>query len=237
MTTLNCLTSENYNVTKILDKIINMSDLYQQLTAAVVGMKAEEVISLSNRILEEGYPPEEAIERGLAAGMNEVGRLFAAKEYFVPEVLVCAKAMYGGFNILKAKVIEGRISSKGAVLIGVVDGDFHDIGKNIVKLMLEASGFDIIDLGKNVSSDTFLETYKLKKPALVALSTLMTTTMENMQSITAILLEKFPEAKIMVGGAPVSEDFSRSIGAHFYGEDAREAVVGAHELLELPFEA
>ena len=200
-------------------------------------MKAEEVISLSNRVLKEGYPPEEAIEKGLTAGMNEVGRLFAAKEYFVPEVLVCAKAMYGGFDILKEKVVEGKVSFKGAVIIGVVEGDFHDIGKNIVKLMLEASGFKMIDLGKDVSSDTFLKICEREKPAIVALSTLMTTTMENMQAITTILLEKFPEAKIMVGGAPVNEDFSRSIGAHFYGEDARDAVAGAHELLGLSFEA
>ncbi|HDH57314.1 MAG TPA: cobalamin-binding protein [Bacteroidetes bacterium] len=213
-----------------------MSEIYQKMAEAVVKMKAEEVQKLARRVLDEGLPPEVAIEKGLAAGMNEVGRLFAAKEYFVPEVLVCSRAMYAGFDILKDKVVAGKIARKGTVLIGVVDGDFHDIGKNIVKLMLEASGFRLVDLGKNVSADQFISSVNAEKPDIIALSTLMTTTMDSMAEIVALLNKENPEIKTMIGGAPVNPDFARSIQAHYYGENAREAVVGAHELLGIPLE-
>ena len=213
-----------------------MSEIYQKMAEAVVKMKAEEVQKLARRVLDEGLPPEVAIEKGLAAGMNEVGRLFAAKEYFVPEVLVCSRAMYAGFDILKDKVVAGKIARKGTVVIGVVDGDFHDIGKNIVKLMLEASGFRLVDLGKNVSADQFISSVNAEKPDIIALSTLMTTTMDSMAEIVAFLNKENPEIKTMIGGAPVNPDFARSIQAHYYGENAREAVVGAHELLGIPLE-
>jgi len=213
-------------------------EIYQQLASAVVGMKADEVKRLSRLALEQGLPADEAIEKGLAAGMNEVGRLFAAKEYFVPEVLVCAKAMYEGFDILKDKVVKGKITDKGAIVIGVVEGDFHDIGKNIVKLMLEAAGFRIIDLGKNVRPEKFLNALQNDKNiSIAALSTLMTTTMENIEAIARKLLEVNQDLKIMVGGAPVNQDFARHIGAHFYGEDARQAVLGARQLMGLEVEA
>ncbi len=213
-----------------------MNNIYEQLASAVLEMKSDEVERLAHLALKEGYPPEEAIEQGLGVGMNEVGRLFAANVYFVPEVLVCAKAMYAGFAILKAQVIGGALKRKGSIVIGVVAGDYHDIGKNIVKLMLEASGFRIIDLGKDVTQDRFCEAIATEKPDIAAMSTLITTTMENMSDIATSLKRQFPELKLMVGGAPVSESFSRSIGAHYYGEDARQAVEGAHDLLGIPFE-
>ena len=210
---------------------IKMSEIYIKLAGAVVRMQAAEVIRLSQEVLEAGLPPEEAIEFGLAAGMNEVGRLFSCKEYFVPEVLVCARAMYGGFDILKDKVVAGNMPNKGKVVIGVVSGDFHDIGKNIVKLMLEAAGFQPIDLGKNVPLEKYLETCAAEKPSLAALSTLMTTTMEDMGEIVKTIKEKFPEIKVMVGGAPVSQDYANAIGADFYGEDAKAAVDGALQMI------
>ncbi len=213
-----------------------MKKIYEQLASAVLEMKSDEVERLAHLALKEGYPPEEAIEQGLAAGMNEVGKLFAAKVYFVPEVLVCAKAMYVGFDILKEKVISGALSRKGSIVIGVVDGDFHDIGKNIVKLMLEAAGFRIVDLGKNVTRDRFCEAVAAEKPDIAAMSTLMSTTMDSMSDTVASLKGRFPKLKLMVGGAPVDDSFSRSIGAHFYGEDARRAVEGAHDLMGIPFE-
>ncbi|NQT35021.1 corrinoid protein [bacterium] len=213
-----------------------MKEIYEQLASAVLEMKSGEVERLAHLALKEGYPPEEAIEQGLAAGMNEVGKLFASKVYFVPEVLVCAKAMYAGFDILKEKVVSGSLSRKGSIVIGVVDGDFHDIGKNIVKLMLEAAGFRIVDLGKNVTHDRFCEAVAAEKPDIVAMSTLMSTTMDSMSDTVASLKGRFPELKLMVGGAPVDDSFSRSIGAHFYGEDARRAVEGAHDLMGIPFE-
>jgi len=213
-----------------------LEDIYRRLAAAVVAMQIDKVYQLAQEVLEKGYPPEEAIQQGLTTGMNEVGRLFAAKKYFVPEVLVCAKAMYAGFDILREKVVEGKIASKGTIVIGVVDGDYHDIGKNIVKLMLESSGFSIIDLGKNVTLEDFSTTVADKNPAIVALSTLMTTTMDSMAEIVISLKENHPDLKLMVGGASVNSDFARSVGAHFYGENASEAVEGAHHLVGISFE-
>jgi dimethylamine corrinoid protein len=208
-----------------------MKELYNQLAAAVVSMKPDEVRHISHQVLNLGYSPEDAIQQGLAKGMTEVGRLFASKEYFVPEVLVCAKTMYVGFDILKDEVVDGKINNKGTIVIGVVDGDFHDIGKNIVKLMLEASGFRMIDLGKNVSLDSFKEAVKDNNPEIVALSTLMTTTMDSMEEIVHALIQDFPTLKLMVGGAPVNNYFAKTVGAHFYGIDATNAVNGAHQLM------
>ncbi|MBT7789009.1 MAG: corrinoid protein [Calditrichaeota bacterium] len=205
--------------------------IYDKLAKAVVEMKAAEVKLLALQVLDDGFPPDEAIQKGLAVGMQEVGRLFSCKDYFVPEVLVSARAMYTGFNILKPKVIEGAVADKGTILIGVVEGDYHDIGKNIVKLMLEASGFRLVDLGKNVSVDAFTRAVVEEKPAIAAMSTLMTTTMDSMEEIVVRLTKDAPEVKIMIGGAPVNQDFADSIGAHFYGDDVDQAIVGAHKLL------
>jgi len=200
-------------------------------------MNADEVRLLAEQSLREGYPPEDAIQQGLTVGMNEVGKLFEAKEYFVPEVLVCARAMYAGFDILKREVATNKIVNKGTIIIGVVDGDFHDIGKNIVRLMLEASGFRIVDLGKNVSLDQFKAAVDNENPAIVALSTLMTTTMDSMENIVTSLMKVSQSLKYMVGGAPLNNDFVVSIGAHFYGENAAEAVKGAHILTGVSFES
>jgi methanogenic corrinoid protein MtbC1 len=209
---------------------INEKDLYSQLSRAVVSMKAEVVREIATKILDLGLPPEKAIEQGLAEGMNEVGKLFTEKVYFVPEVLVCAKAMYVGFEILKPKVLEGKLTNRGTIVIGVVEGDFHDIGKNIVKLMLEAGGYRLIDLGKNASLAKFEQSVSTEKPAIVALSTLMTTTMDSMAHIVFKLQVNYPKLKFMIGGAPVSQDFANKIGAHFYGKDAYQAVQGARHL-------
>ncbi|TKJ39138.1 cobalamin-binding protein [candidate division LCP-89 bacterium B3_LCP] len=208
-----------------------MHELYKQIADAVVAMQKDDVKRLAEQALNEGLPPEEAIEKGLAAGMTRVGELFASKEYFVPELLVCSRAMNAGFDILKSKVVEGKIISKGTVVIGVVDGDYHDIGKNIVKLMLEAAGFRLVDLGRNVTAQKFTSAVITEKPDIAALSTLMTTTMDSMADIVLALQRENSDVKIMVGGAPVNEDFAKSIDAHFYGDNAREAVIGAHELL------
>lgn len=210
--------------------------IYEKLAKAVVEMKAAEVKLLALQVLEQGLPAGEAIQKGLAVGMQEVGRLFSCRDYFVPEVLVSARAMYTGFNILKPKVIEGAVASKGTIIIGVVEGDYHDIGKNIVKLMLEASGFRLVDLGKNVTCDAILQAVAEEKPLIVALSTLMTTTMDSMEVVVTRLLKEYPEIKIMIGGAPVNQDYADAIGAHFYGEDVNQAIKGAHKLAGIPLE-
>lgn len=216
---------------------MNEKDLWKKLAESVVLMKEEQVAAVANTVLENGFSAKEAILNGLSEGMRQVGVKFSEKVYFVPEVLVCADVMYRGFDILKDCAEDGDKpdSKKNSVLIGVVEGDFHDIGKNIVGLMLSTDGFIIHDLGANISASLFLEKIAELEPDIVALSTLMSTTLDNMKTIVDRIREEFSDRcpKIMVGGAPVSEHFAEQIGADFYGEDAGQAVVGAKQLVRI----
>lgn len=207
--------------------------LWRELADAVVRMDEEQTITLAKQVLKNDFSPKEAILHGLTEGMRQVGEKFARKCYFVPEVLVCAETMYAGFDILKEH-IPGEEAQKGtSVIIGVVEGDFHDIGKNIVALMLQTAGFIIHDLGYNVSVLTFLQKIREIKPDIVALSTLMSTTLECMREVVHAIRNEFADIspKIMVGGAPVSQLFAEQIRADFYGEDAQQAVIGAKQLM------
>lgn len=211
-----------------------MDEINRRLAEAVTGMDAEETRRLARLVIDEGLSPISAIENGLAVGMTEVGRLFVAGEIFVPEVLVAAQAMYAGFNLLKEKVPVIALASKGTVIIGVVEHDVHDIGKNIVRLMIEASGFRVVDLGRGVPGRKFLEAALAEQNPIVALSTLMTTTMKYMSATTELLHRELPGIRVMVGGAPVSSGWAAASGADFYGANAREAVIGVHKLAEIP---
>ncbi len=198
----------------------------ENIKQAVVQMDAQTVKKLIIQALQAKLPPQAILEKGLIAGMQEVGRLFATKEYFVPEVLMASEAFYVGFDLLSPLLKSTEREEKGKIVIGVVEGDIHDIGKNIVKVMLEASGYQVIDLGKDVPSERFIETVRREKPAVLALSALMTTTMVKMGDVIAQLeQEKLRESvKVIIGGAPVSEHFAKKIGADGYGEDASAAV-------------
>ncbi|MEO0115425.1 MAG: corrinoid protein [candidate division WOR-3 bacterium] len=199
---------------------------FKNITQAVVQMDAQTVKKLITQALQAKLPPQAILEKGLIAGMKEVGRLFSTKEYFVPEVLMASEAFYAGFDLLSPLLKTMGREEKGKIVIGVVEGDIHDIGKNIVKVMLEASGYQVIDLGKDVPSERFIETVRREKPAVLALSALMTTTMVKMGDVIAQLeQEKLRESvKVIIGGAPVSEHFAKKIGADGYGEDASAAV-------------
>ena len=216
-----------------MSKILNEEQLWQELAEAVVLMKEEKVEELANSVLKNGFSPKNAILNGLTEGMRQVGNKFSEKIYFVPEVLVCADAMYAGFNILKEHVKDDDSKQKATVVIGVIKGDIHDIGKNIVGLMLQTAGFAVHDLGANVPVQSFINKISEVKPNLVALSTLLSTTLERMQEIIQTIHSEFgiKSPKIMVGGAPVNQQFADEIGADFYGEDAQEAVIGAKQLL------
>jgi corrinoid protein of di/trimethylamine methyltransferase len=207
-------------------------NLWKELADAVVQMDEGQVRLLAEKVLREGFSPEQAILNGLTAGMRQVGEMFSQKIYFVPEVLVCADTMYAGFNILKQYIPQESSLKETAIIIGVVEGDFHDIGKNIVALMLQTNGFTVYDLGKNVTSRQFIQKIQEIHPRIVALSTLMSTTLDEMRNIVQnIKIEcKQSPLKIMVGGAPVSRHFADEIGADFYGEDAHQAVLGAQQL-------
>jgi len=206
--------------------------LWVELAKAVVDMDEKKVIELSNEVLDSSFSPKLAIVNGLSKGMDEVGEKFASEIYFVPEVLICADTMYAGFNILKRHIKECEIKKDVTIVIGVVEGDFHDIGKNIVALMLEAAGFIVYDLGYNVPTIKFIEKIKKVNPDIIALSTLMTTTLEKMEEIIKFVRSEFMDCspKIMIGGAPVTKMFSDKINADFYGEDAYQAVKGVKNL-------
>jgi 5-methyltetrahydrofolate--homocysteine methyltransferase len=184
--------------------------------------------------IEAGIDPGEILNDGMVAAMSEVGRLYEAGEFYVPEMLIAARAMQASMVLLKPKLIQSNVKSAGKVVIGTVKGDLHDIGKNLVALMLEGAGFEIIDLGSDVAPDKFVEAVRSEKRCLVALSALLTTTMPSMKNIIdAIRAAGLRQnVKIMVGGAPVTETFAQQVGADGYASDASKAVTLAHQLVK-----
>ncbi len=201
---------------------------------AVIEFDADLVKDLVSRMLTNKVEPALILDQGLIAGMKEVGERFTRKEYFVPEVLLASEAFYAGFNMIQPLLKKTQVSSKGKIVIGVVAGDIHDIGKNIVKVMLEAAGYEVIDLGKDVPNKKFIVAVQKEKPQILALSSLMTTTMVRMEEIIRELSEKKlrDQVKVITGGAPVTEDFAWKIGADGYGEDAVQAVKVVTRLMD-----
>lgn len=193
---------------------------------SVVEMEDEKVVELITKALADNISPREILENGLIPGMKTVGELFKKKEYFVPEVLLASEAFYAGFNLIQPLIKFDANEKQAKIVIGVVQGDIHDIGKNIVKVLIEAAGFKVIDLGNDVPVDNFINTVRNEKPDILALSSLMTTTMTKMKEIIETLeaqgLRK--RIKVIIGGAPVTEQFARTICADGYGEDAADAV-------------
>ena len=166
------------------------------------------------------------LKEGLIAAMGEVGRLFEENEYFVPEMLVSARAMQAGLNLLRPYLTEAGAAPAGKVIIGTVKGDLHDIGKNLVAMMLEGAGFEVIDLGTDVAPDKFVKAVMEHKPQIVGMSALLTTTMPGMSATVKALQEAGlrDQVKVIVGGAPVTDNFAKQIGADGYGPDASAAV-------------
>ena len=204
-----------------------------QLAQAVVALKPELVTELARRAIEEKITPDTVMTEGLARGMKLVGEKFAAREYFVPEVLLAARAMYAGFDIVKERMgnREWAMGRKGKVALGVVQGDIHDIGKNIVRVLVQASGFEVVDLGRNAPDSAFVRAAE-DGCRIVGLSSLMTTTMPRMAGVIAALdkagLHK--DTRVIVGGAPVNQAFADTIGADGYAPDAHSAVKLIEEL-------
>jgi 5-methyltetrahydrofolate--homocysteine methyltransferase len=183
--------------------------------------------------LDAGLEPGLILSDGMIAAMKEVGRLFEEGEYFVPEMLIAARAMQAGLAVLKPYLLNSDVQPAGKVVIGTVKGDLHDIGKNLVGLMLEGAGFEVMDLGVDVPPEKFIEAVRSNQAGVVALSALLTTTMPNMKTT----IEAFQQAglrdqvKVMVGGAPVTPEYARQIGADGYAPDASRAVSLARSLL------
>jgi corrinoid protein of di/trimethylamine methyltransferase len=205
---------------------MNNETLYQSLSDAVVDMDEERAVGLSNQAVEEKADAYEAIDKGLAKGMERAGRLFEEEEYFVPELIICSDAMNAGIAVLKPRLKQGELAERKRGVIGVIEGDTHDIGKNLVKIMLEASGFDIVDLGRDVPPQVFVDKAVEVNAELILLSSLMTTTMDAMAEVVRILENRGirKQFKVAVGGGPISQAFAGRIGADGYGKNAAEAV-------------
>jgi 5-methyltetrahydrofolate--homocysteine methyltransferase len=193
----------------------------------VVEAKAQEA-------LDSGIAPKEILNEGMIAAMAEVGRLFEAGEYFVPEMLIAARAMKAGLAVIKPHLALANVKATGKVAIGTVQGDLHDIGKNLVSMMLEGAGFEIVDLGTDVPPARFVEAVKAGGIDLVALSALLTTTMTNMKATLEALNQAGvgKRVKVMIGGAPITEEYARQIGADGYAPDASRAVELAKSLMK-----
>jgi 5-methyltetrahydrofolate--homocysteine methyltransferase len=179
---------------------------------------------LARKALEQGFKPDEILEKALIPAMANVGNRFSRKEIYVPQMLMSAKAMSGAMIHLKPFFQSGETKRKGTFIIGTVTGDLHDIGKNLVAMMVEGGGWEVIDLGVDVNSEKFLKALGEKPKAVVGLSALLTTTMENMKKIMGDIKAKSASSKILIGGAPVTQDYCNKIGADFYSPDPQGAV-------------
>ncbi|HWQ40966.1 MAG TPA: corrinoid protein [Desulfosporosinus sp.] len=213
---------------------VNKEELFKQLSDAVLEMEEETAVEIASKIVEHNIDAVEAIEKGLSAGMERAGQLFEEEEYFIPELLTCSDAMYAGLDVLKPHIKASNKGAKQKVILGVIQGDTHDIGKNLVKIMLETSGFDVIDLGRDIPPQEFVDKAKEVDAKIIALSTLMTTTMVGIGKVVELLeqdkiREKF---KVIVGGGPISQAFADKVGADGYARNATEAVKLVQRLLE-----
>lgn len=202
-----------------------------EIAQAMENGRAKLIKTLVPQALEEGIPAQQILQEGLLAGMDVVGRKFKNNEIFVPEVLVSARAMNVGAELLKPYLAEDGVESKGKVVLGTVKGDLHDIGKNLVRMMLEGKGLEVIDLGVDVTPEKFVESAKENNCKLICCSALLTTTMPVMGEVVTKAKEAGLDVKIMVGGAPITQDFADSIQADAYTPDATSCAEKALELI------
>lgn len=196
--------------------------------------KAEEVENLVKKLLKDSVPIEKILNDGLIAAMDVVGKKFREDEIFIPEVMLAARAMQAGLNVLQPFLTKANVKPKGSVVIGTVKGDLHDIGKNLVAMMLKGAGFKIEDLGVDVAPERFIQIAKNKNAEIIAMSALLTTSMPSMQEVINLLKRANLNKKIktMIGGAPVTQGYAQKIGADGYGPDASSAVDIAKKLME-----
>jgi 5-methyltetrahydrofolate--homocysteine methyltransferase len=210
-----------------------MQELFEKMANALIAGKQDEVLKFTQEALDIKAVPREILDKGLLAGMDVVGKRFKAGDMFIPEVLLCARCMHAAMDILRPFLSEGDAAGVGTYVIGTVEGDLHDIGKNLVSMMLQGAGFKVIDLGTNITAQRFVDAVKEHRPNIVGMSALLTTTMPKMQETIQALKEAGirEQVKIMAGGAPVTQDFVEKIGADAYGANAASAVDKAKELV------
>ena len=199
--------------------------ILQEISEKIQKGKTKDIKALVPKALEEGIPASEILNEGLLSGMNIIGIKFKNNEVFVPEVLIAARAMKAGTEILKPHLVSADVSAKGKVILGTVRGDFHDIGKNLVKMMMEGHGLEVIDLGVDVAPEAFVSAAKEHNADIIACSALLTTTMEEMRNVVALCEAEGirDQVKIMIGGAPITDAYRTEIGADAYTSDAASA--------------
>lgn len=179
---------------------------------------------LTMQALEEGVAPADVLSKGLIVGMGRIGVKFRENKVFVPQVLMSAKAMSGAMAHLKKYFMDGSVKRKGKLIIGTVEGDLHDIGKNLVSMIAEGNGYEVIDLGVDVPAEKFIDAIKMNPGAFVGMSALLTTTMANMEKINKQIKSEFPEVITCVGGAPLNNEFAQKIGADYYTDEPQALV-------------
>ena len=212
-----------------------MSEVLAKMAESLIAGKVDEVTDLTKQALDANVSSKDILEKGLLAGMEVVGKRFKANDMFIPEVLRCAKCMHGAMEILRPLLAETGVETAGTFVIGTVKGDLHDIGKNLVGMMFEGAGFQVVDLGIDLEPSAFVEAIKQHKASLFGMSALLTTTMPKMaETINAIKEAGIrDQVKIMIGGAPVTAEFAKEIGADAYASNAASAVDKGKELLDL----
>jgi 5-methyltetrahydrofolate--homocysteine methyltransferase len=208
-----------------------MADL-KALAEAIISGNQQEAVRLTQQALDENVPADAILNDGLVAGMSVVGAKFKANEFYVPEVLIAARAMKSAMELLRPVLVETGVEPRGTVVIGTVRGDLHDIGKNLVAMMLEGAGYRVVDLGVDVKPEKFVEAVQQEKAQVVALSALLTTTMPAMKDTIEALKQAGvrDQVGVMIGGAPVTQEYADEIGADGYGPDAASAVDVANAL-------
>jgi methanogenic corrinoid protein MtbC1 len=204
----------------------------RKLHEAIVKMDEQAAVELSGSVLRHGIDPRDAIVHGVAAAMDTVAGLYADQEYYVPELLLCADTAYAALDILKPHVKPDQTQTKGRILIGVVEGDIHDIGKNLVKVMFDATGWTVYDLGKDVKLERFVEEQVRTEADIVAISALLTTSMIAMPRVIQMVKAQSPDTPVIVGGAPLNQHIAERFGADGYADNAASAVGEAKRLIE-----
>lgn len=208
-----------------------MEEMMRGIRTAIWEHDSKRVKALVEQAVAAGVDARTIVNEGLVGGMNELGAKFKAGEVFIPEILVSARAMGAGMAVVKPLLQQAGVKEKGTLVIGTVKDDLHDIGKNIVIVMLEGAGYKVVDLGINVPAERFAAAVEEHKPEVVGLAALLTTTMGHMKEATALIKAKYPGVKVMVGGAPVTQKFADEIGADAYAQDAAVAVEKADALM------
>ncbi len=209
------------------------TQILEEIALKLQNGKTKDIKALVPQALEAGIPAKQILDEGLLAGMSVVGVKFKNNEIFVPEVLIAARALKAGSEILKPHLVSADIQPSGKVILGTVKGDFHDIGKNLVKMMMEGKGFEVIDLGVDVAPEAFVSAAKEQNADIIACSALLTTTMAEMKNVVDLCVAEGirDQVKIMIGGAPITDEYCREIGADAYTNDAATAAETAVTLV------